>query len=438
MTARGLIISAPRSGAGKTTVTLAILAALARRGVRVRAAKAGPDYIDPAFHAAATGRSSLNLDSWSMPHLLLDALAADSAADADIVVIEGAMGLFDGVAAAPGRSGAAADLAARWHLPVLLVLDVSGQAQSAAAVLRGFASHDPAVRVAGVVLNKVASERHRAPIVVAISALGIPVLGAIPRDAALTLPERHLGLVQAGEHGDLAARLAALADMAQRHLDLDAIIALATPLEPTTGNAAFAIPPPGQRIALASDVAFSFIYPHLLDGWRRAGAEIVRFSPLADQAPPERCDVCWLPGGYPELHAGTLAAARRFRDGLIGFAATRPVHGECGGYMVLGERLEDADGVSHAMTGLLDHATSFHKRRLHLGYREARLLAGSPIGPAGCWVRGHEFHYATLIPGADAPFAEFTDAHSQPVAEQGGRRGQVTGTFFHAIARSDA
>ncbi|CAN5496758.1 cobyrinate a,c-diamide synthase [soil metagenome] len=433
-----LLISAPRSGGGKTTVTLGILAALARRGINVRSAKAGPDYIDPAFHAAATGHGSLNLDSWSMPPSLLDALAVDDAADADMLVIEGAMGLFDGVVGEPGRSGAAADLAARWRLPVLLVLDVSGQSQSAAAVLRGFATHDPAVRVAGVVLNKVASERHRVPIVAAIKALGIPVLGAIPRDTALTLPERHLGLVQAGEHGDLAARLQALADMAERHLDLDAIIAMAAPLDHTKGHTDFAIPPPGQRIALAADAAFSFIYPHLLDGWRRAGAEIVRFSPLANEAPDQNCDVCWLPGGYPELQAGVLAAATRFRDGLIQFAQTRPVHGECGGFMVLGEAIVDADGVRHAMTGLLGHSTSFHKRRLHLGYREARLVNDSVLGPAGARVRGHEFHYATLIPGADAPFAELTDAYCQPVTEQGGRRGRVSGTFFHAIARSDA
>jgi cobyrinic acid a,c-diamide synthase len=433
-----LLISAPRSGGGKTTVTLGILAALARRGIRVRSAKAGPDYIDPAFHAAATGRSSLNLDSWSMPPTLLDALAADAAMDADMLVIEGAMGLFDGVVGDPGRSGAAADLAARWRLPVLLVLDVSGQSQSAAAVLRGFAGHDPAVRVAGVVLNKVASDRHRAPIVAAIAALGIPVVGAIPRDATLTLPERHLGLVQAGEHGDLAARLQALADMAEQHLDLDAIIAMASPLAHTAGNTAFAIPPPGQRIALASDAVFSFIYPHLLDGWRRAGAEIVRFSPLADEYPDDSCDVCWLPGGYPELHAGALAAAQTFRNGLVRFANTRPVHGECGGFMVLGEAIVDADGVRHAMTGLLGHSTSFNKRRLHLGYREARLRADSMLGPAGARVRGHEFHYATLIPGNDAPFADLTNAYGEQVDEQGGRRGQVSGTFFHAIARSDA
>jgi len=432
----GLLISAARSGAGKTTVTLGILAALRRRGVHVRAAKSGPDYIDPAFHAAATGAPSLNLDSWSMPPSLIDVLAADAGRDADMLVIEGAMGLFDGVPAEPGRTGAAADLAARLRLPVLLVLDVSGQSQSAAAVLRGFASHDPAVRVAGVVLNRVGSERHRTLVAGAIAALGIPLLGTIPRDATLGLPERHLGLVQAGEHGDLAAHLARLADMAEAHLDLDAIVALAAPLAPHSGNPALAIPPPGQRIALASDAAFSFIYPHLLDGWRRAGAEIFRFSPLADEAPDSSCDVCWLPGGYPELQAARLAAAQNFRDGLVRFADTRPVHGECGGYMVLGAGLEDADGVTHAMTGLLGHVTSFHKRRMHLGYREARLLADSPIGAAGTSVRGHEFHYASLTDaGSDDPLADLTDARGRPVAERGGRRGHVTGTFFHAIAQ---
>jgi cobyrinic acid a,c-diamide synthase len=436
MIARGLLISAPRSGAGKTTVTLGILKALARRGVSVRSAKTGPDYIDPAFHAAATGASSVNLDSWAMPPAQIDALAADAARGADIFVIEGAMGLFDGVPGPPGRSGAAADIAARLKLPVLLVLDVAAQSQSAAAVVRGFASHDPQVRIAGVVLNRVGSARHHTLVADAIARLDVAVLGSIPREGSLGLPERHLGLVQATEHGDLAARLDALADMAETHLNLDAMIALARPLDRPASDNVPALPPPGQTIALAHDAAFSFIYPHLLDGWRRAGAEIVTFSPLSDQPPPERCDVCWLPGGYPELHAGTLASAQRFRDGLIKFAATRPVHGECGGYMVLGEGLEDAEGVAHAMTGLLGHSTSFLKRRLHLGYRKARLLAASAIGAAGTLIRGHEFHYASLTSaGSDQPLVELSDAQGDPVAGQGGRRGNVTGTFFHAIAQ---
>jgi cobyrinic acid a,c-diamide synthase len=431
----GLLISAARSGAGKTTVTLGILAALARRGVKVRAAKAGPDYIDPAFHAAATGAASVNLDSWAMPPALLDSLLTDAADAADLLVTEGVMGLFDGVPGIAGREGSSADLAARFSLPVLLVLDVAAQSQSAAAMVRGFASHRPDVRVAGVVLNRIGSDRHRDLITDAIAKLGIPVVGAIPRDETLGLPERHLGLIQANEHNDLTARLTVLADMAERHLDLEAILAIATPLAQRAASPVTALPPPGQRIALASDAAFSFIYPQLVNGWRAVGAEIVKFSPLADEAPPDHCDACWLPGGYPELHGGTLAAARRFHDGLARFATTRPVHGECGGYMVLGEMLEDADGVRHPMTALLSHATSFRQRRLHLGYREARLRAASVLGGANTRLRGHEFHYASLIdPGRDDAFADLTNAQGEAIAERGGRRGLVTGTFFHAIA----
>ncbi len=437
MSARGLIVSAPRSGSGKTTVTLALLAALARRGISVEAAKAGPDYIDPPFHEAATGRQSVNLDSWAMPPSLLDALLAEAAGDAEVLVVEGVMGLFDWIEAPRGRSGATADLALRFGLPVLLVLDVAGQSQSAAALVRGFAAHDPAVRIGGVVLNKVGSERHLRLVSDAIADLGVPMLGAIGRDASLALPERHLGLVQASEHGDLEARLSRLADLAERHLDLEGIVSLAASprLGPAQGGTA--IRPPGLRIALARDDAFTFIYPHLVSGWRREGAEIVPFSPLADEPPPDDCDICWLPGGYPELHAGRLAAAHRFRDGLARFAATRKVHGECGGYMVLGESLVDGSGASHAMTGLLGHATSFAKRTLHLGYREARLLADGPLGAEGSVVRGHEFHYASLTAtGNDAPFAEVADGRGEPLGPSGGRRGNVTGTFFHAIAQA--
>jgi cobyrinic acid a,c-diamide synthase len=436
MTARGLIVAAPHSGAGKTTVTLALIAALVRRGLAVRAAKAGPDYIDPAFHAAAAGGPSVNLDSWAMPPRLLDALAAKTAAGADLLVIEGVMGLFDGAAGLAGRRGATADLAAHFGAPVILVLDVARQAQSAAAVVRGFAAHDPAVRIAGVILNRVASEKHRALVADAIQAIGVSVFGAMPRQQTLALPERHLGLVQAGEHADLAALVARLADTAERQLDLDAIAAAGAALRiDTSSNAGPALPPPGQRIALAQDRAFSFAYPHLIAAWRGAGAEILPFSPLADEPPPERADCCWLPGGYPELHAGVLAAASRFQSGLRRFAETRPVHGECGGYMVLGESIEDADGRQHAMTGLLGHATSFAKRKLHLGYRSARLLSDTVLGGKGNTVRGHEFHYASLVAdGGDEPLAELADSEGRALGRSGGRRGRVSGTFFHAIA----
>ena len=436
MTARGLIVASSRSGSGKTTITLGLLAALKRRGIAVHTAKAGPDYIDPAFHAAATGAASVNLDGWAMAPGLLDALTGQAAQSADLLVIEGVMGLFDGLAGPPGRTGSTADLATRLRLPVLLVLDVSGQSQTAAAVVRGLIVHDPGVRIAGVVLNRVGGGRHRMLVTDAIEALGVPVLGAVPREDALAMPERHLGLVQAQEHGDLAARLDRLADMAERHLNFDGIVAMAGPLTVAAANYRPALPPPGQRIAVAADPAFTFMYPHLRDGWRLAGAEIVAFSPLADESPPDDCDACWLPGGYPELHAGLLANAHRFHEGLRRFGSTRPVHGECGGYMVLGEGLADAQATRHAMVGLLGHATSFAMRKLHLGYREARLRADSALGRAGSVIRGHEFHYATLVsPGADEGFLDLTDAQGRPVGHASGRRGHVSGTFFHAIAQ---
>ncbi len=433
----GLMIAAPRSGSGKTTVTLALLAAFRRQGISVSAAKSGPDYIDPAFHTAAAGTPSLNLDSWAMPPALLDSLAAAAARNAELLIVESAMGLFDGLTAPPGQRGSPADLAAHLGLPVILVLDVSGQSQSAAATARGFATHDPRLHVAGVILNQVASPRHRSGIEAAMEEAGIKVLGSVMRDATLALPERHLGLVQAGEHSALPAYLARLADLAERSLDLPAIRGAASSFGRTAHSAVPALPPPGRRIALARDDAFSFIYPHLLQTWRDAGADIAPFSPLADEAPPDDCDAVWLPGGYPELHAPRLAAATTFHGGMHRFAQTRPIHGECGGFMVLGETLQAADGTIHRMTGLLGHATSFARRRLNLGYREATLTADGALGPAGSVLRGHEFHYASLTdPGSDAAFCTLRDGLGQDLGPAGGRRGHVTGSFFHAIART--
>lgn len=431
----GLLVAAPRSSSGKTTVTLALMRALARRGVAVRGAKCGPDYIDPAFHRAATGHPSVNLDSFAMPDAMLDSVAAMAGHGADLVVAEGSMGLFDGIVAGEGRTGANADIAARYGWPVLLVVDVSGAAQSAAAVALGCARYDPRIRIAGVVLNKVASPRHRRLVEAGLARVGIPVLGVLMRDATLALPERHLGLVQARETGDLEARLDRLADLAEASLDLDAILAAAAGRLPDAAGRVLP-PPPGQRIAIASDEAFSFLYPHMEAGWRAAGAELVAFSPLADEAPPEDCDACWLPGGYPELHAGRLADAARFLGGLRRFAESRPVHGECGGYMVLGTGLEDAAGVTHAMAGLLPVATSYRTRRLHLGYRVATLAADGSLGRAGTRLVGHEFHYAselTPAPGPDEALAAVTDAEGIPLGLAGHRAGPVSGSFFHLI-----
>jgi cobyrinic acid a,c-diamide synthase len=433
--ARCLLISAPASSAGKTTLTLALARAFRDRGLAVQCFKSGPDYIDPAFHAAATGRASVNIDSWAMSRETIEKLVARGR-DADLVLAEGSMGLFDGVAT-PGQSGsgASADIAAMMGWPVLLVLDPAGQAQTAAAVAAGLRDFRKGVRIAGVVLNRVASPRHEDLVRKAMEGAGIAVLGALPRHAPISLPERHLGLVQAEELGRLEELIAETARFVGAHVDLDAVLQFSEcAWAPPNTSPAPRVTPPGQRIALARDAAFSFVYLHILEGWRAAGAEILPFSPLADEGPRGDADVCWLPGGYPELHAATIAAGRRFKAALKTFAQTRPVHGECGGYMVLGSGLTDAKGTRHEMTGLLGLETSFEKRRMHLGYRLAELAVDMPGHGSGRRLRGHEFHYATILAQPDPPLATVRDANGVEVSETGSCRGRVTGTFFHLIA----
>ena len=416
MTAPGLLISAPASGTGKTTVTLGLIAAFRAAGLAVQPFKCGPDYIDPAFHAAAAGRPSVNLDSWAMGQDRIAGLTG-AAAGADLVVAEGSMGLFDGVArAGETGTGASADVAALMGWPVIVVLDVSGQAQTAAAVAAGLAGFRPGLRLAGVILNKVASPRHEALVRAGMQAAGLTVLGALPRKATVALPERHLGLVQAEELPRLHGILAEAAEFVAAHCDLEAIRKVATATRSPT-EATAPVPAPGGRIALARDAAFSFVYPHLLADWRAQGATILPFSPLADEAPDPCADCCWLPGGYPELHAGRLAAAGQFRAGLTAFAQARPVHGECGGYMALGAGLVAADGRRHQMVGLLGLETSFAKRRMHLGYRLAAPHQALP-GLGTARLRGHEFHYASILAQPDAPLAHVTDANGEAVPKR--------------------
>lgn len=433
----GLLIAAPASGTGKTTVTLGLIAAFRARGVAVQPFKCGPDYIDPGFHAAASGRASVNLDSWAMDGGRITALVTGSD-PADLVIAEGSMGLFDGVAI-PGAlgTGASADIAALTGWPVVLVMDVSGQAQSAAAVASGFARFRPEVQLVGVILNRVASSRHEALVRDGMARAGITVFGALPRRPGLALPERHLGLVQAEETGDLVRLLAEASDFVTGAVDLDALQASAK-CHAMHGGQPRRLPPPGQRIALARDSAFSFVYPHVLADWRAQGAEVLPFSPLDDQCPDGSADVCWLPGGYPELHAGRLAVADRFRDSLRVFAETRRVHGECGGYMAMGEGLVDAHGVRHRMAGLLGLETSYAVRKMHLGYRRAVLSGPIPGCMHGAALRGHEFHYSTILAQPDIPLALVTDASGAQVPETGSRRGNATGSYFHLIAAEAA
>lgn len=434
----GLMISAPASGTGKTMLMLGLLNALRRRGLAVQPFKSGPDYIDPGFHRAASGRASFNLDAWAMEPGRIAAHVTGQP-PADLVLAEGSMGLFDGVARAGETGiGSSAEIAMMMGWPVLLILDVGGQAQSAAATARGFATLRPDLPFAGVVLNRVASPRHEALIREGMAEAGIRVLGALPRQGNITLPERHLGLVQAEETQGLQSILDHAGDFVGAHCDLDAIIAAAASRALPEAAPPLPLPPPGARIALARDAAFSFVYPHVTAAWRRAGATILPFSPLADEAPDDSADCCWLPGGYPELHAPRLAAAQGFRAAMHRFAQTRPVHGECGGYMALGAGLVDADGTRHQMLGLLGLETSYAKRRMHLGYRRAEPVA--PLPGLGLQpLRGHEFHYASILSQPDAALAHVTDANGTEVPETGSHRaqpggGRVTGTFFHLIA----
>lgn len=419
----GLILAAPASGSGKTTLTLGLLRAFRDRGLPIRAAKSGPDYIDPRFHESACARPCLNLDAWAMTPARIASLAAGDGP----LLIEGAMGLFDG--APPDGKGSTADIARILGLPVILVIDAARMAQSIAPLATGFATHDRQVRIAGILLNRVGSARHDAMLRRALAPTGLPVLGSLPRLTDLAHPSRHLGLVQAEERPDLDAFIARAAELVATHCDLDTIAGLFAPLPPT--DAASRPPPPAQRIAIARDRAFAFAYPHLLDDWQTAGATLQTFSPLADDPVPP-ADLIFLPGGYPELHAPRLAAAHTFLQSLRSASETTDIYGECGGYMVLGDTLTDANGQTHPMAGLLPLATSFATRRLHLGYRH--VTAGK--GPfAGRWT-AHEFHYATTTYARGTPLFTTTDAEGTPLPPMGLAQGRVCGSFAHLIDRA--
>jgi cobyrinic acid a,c-diamide synthase len=424
----GLLIAAPASGSGKTVVTLGLMRALRRRGVAIAPGKAGPDYIDPAFHAAASGEPCFNFDPWAMRPSFLSAQAAECQAKG-LLVIEAMMGLFDGAA---DGSGSAADLASQLGLPVVLVVDCARTSQSVAALATGFARFRDDVRVAGVILNRVGSDRHEAMLRAAMAKTDVPVLGCIRSDPQLALPERHLGLVQAGEHAGLEAFIERAADALEAGLDLDLILSLARSAPSGQRSQTGSIAPLGQHIAVARDLAFAFSYPHLLKGWKAQGATLSFFSPLADEGPSSEADAVYLPGGYPELHAGILAGAAHFRSAMT-VAAHRAarIYGECGGYMVLGEGLIDADGHRHAMLGLLPLVTSYALRKRHLGYRRLRSLAPDLL--PGTYA-GHEFHYSTVVSeGAADRLFDAQDALGEALGFVGLRRGAVAGSYMHLI-----
>ncbi|MDC9823173.1 cobyrinate a,c-diamide synthase [Devosia sp. ZB163] len=436
----GLVVAAPRSGSGKTTITLGILAALRRRGIAAAPAKTGPDYIDTSILARAAGRESVNLDPWAMAPERLRALAADHAAQADVLVVEGVMGLFDGAADGRGSTG---DLAETLGLPVILVVDAERQSQSIAALVHGFATWRKGVTVAGVIVNRAASTRHEAMLRAALTAVDVPLLGVLPRREGLVLPERHLGLVLPDEVARFDAVVAEAAEAVEDYVDLNRLLALSAPLASTSETrrttpspgpspqGGGGLRPLGQRVAIARDEAFAFLYPHWVTDWRRAGAQLSFFSPLLDEAPDAMADAVFLPGGYPELHAGRLAAAGSFMAGLRAAAERGAlVYGECGGFMVLGAGLTDKAGVTHRMSGLLPHETRIDRPKRVLGYR--RLAHASPLPFAGR-LNGHEFHYSSARRTHGTPLFMATDALGEELPPMGLVEGRVMGSYAHVI-----
>jgi cobyrinic acid a,c-diamide synthase len=438
----GLIIAAPASGNGKTLITQALLRLLKNTHYAVAPAKVGPDYIDQHFHTLASGRTCINIDTWAMRPGITVHLLDQLATDANLILCEGVMGLFDGAGIDDEMSdGSTASLARRTGWPVILVVDAAKQAQSLAALVRGFVSHAPEVKVAGVIFNRVGSASHANLLRQSINKHlpGLCILGALPRKSDLALPERHLGLVQAQEHADHEAFLDTAAAWIAEHIDMAQLVALAQPTKPqNTAPITSALNPLGSRIAVANDVSFAFFYPSILQGWRDQGAEIIPFSPLSGDTPNTTCDAIYLPGGYPELHAGTLAS-NGFLDGLRN-AAKRlvPIYGECGGFMVLGQGLIDEEGARHQMAGLLPVETSFMQPKLHLGYRQTTLVEDASFGKQGQRFRGHEFHYASTISESQGQsLFQATNARGDVLADLGCKSGNVAGSFMHLIDSVD-
>ena len=449
---RGFMLAAPHSGSGKTTLTLGLLAHLSGEGIPFRSAKAGPDFLDPKFHELAGKRSCVNLDPWAMDEALIRHLANGASGHGDDthgedmpgdqgepLIVEAMMGLFDGAA---DGTGSAADLARLLNLNVVLVVDAAKQSHSIAALVSGFAAFRDDITVAGVILNCVGSPRHEAMLREALAAISMPVLGCVFRDKALEIPHRHLGLMQPDEIDGMDGFLDHAAKVCGASLDVAALLDLKAPANHVSSVSSLKMmPPPGQSIAIARDLAFSFIYPHLLQQWREQGADICFFSPLQNEAPHDGCDAIYLPGGYPELHAEKLAGCDQFMSEMRAHAARgTAIFGECGGYMVLGEALIDAAGVAHKMTGLLPLTTSFAARKLSLGYRKALAMSDYAFAPMGHQLTAHEFHYSTVAEerlgddGVERLF-EVCDARGETLPYCGLRKGNVAGSYLHLIDR---
>jgi cobyrinic acid a,c-diamide synthase len=440
---KGFVVAGTASGVGKTTITAALLAGLRRRGLTVQPFKCGPDYIDPAHHAGLAGRPSYNLDTWMMSHDTNRALFASAMRDADVAVVEGVMGLFDGVSG-QSEQGSTAEIAKLLGLPVVLVVQAANAARSVAAVVQGFRDFDPQLRLAGVILNGAAGPAHCQLLRDAVAQVNVPVLGAFPELPEAALAERHLGLVTAGERTWNGEQVKALAEAAESCLDLNLLLAGSECREAKLQSAA----PTGRgeygarrstgretpvRLGVARDRAFSFYYESSLEALWRAGAELVEFSPLADSALSSSLDGLYLGGGYPEVFAAELAANQPFLDSLREFAAEgRPVYAECGGLMYLGEELVMLDGSRHRMAAVLPLAVEMQLRLQDFGYTEVELAQDCLMGERGSRLRGHSFHCSRVVRTGNLERVYRTrQALSGVASQEGYRRGNVLASYIH-------
>ena len=439
MAARRLIVAGTHSGAGKTTVALALMAALRRRGLRVQPFKVGPDFIDPGHHAAACGRVAYNLDTWMLPDAAVRSLFHRATADADGAVIEGVMGLFDGRGGDDPR-GSTADVARLLSCPVVLVVDAAGMAASVAAVVKGFAELDPTVRVAGVICNRVAGPGHYAYLEPAIRRhTGVVPLGWLPRRPEWEIPERHLGLTTQEDLGagsrlpweELLARLAAALE---ETVAVDRLLELAAveDLPEIRGESVHRDRGPARRVALARDAAFCFYYQDNLELLQEAGAEVVPFSPLQDACLPAGVDLVYLGGGYPEIHAERLAGNRAMRASLRRHHEDGgATYAECGGLMYCCRELVDGAGRAWPMLDLLPARAVMQPRLAALGYVTWRACGDTPLGPAGTEVRGHEYHYSRLVRLAELPAHARLHRRGQEPRPDGFVRGRLLAGYAH-------
>jgi cobyrinic acid a,c-diamide synthase len=425
-----LLIAAPSSGTGKTTIAVGLMAALAQT-MRVQPFKVGPDYIDPMYHTLAAGRISRNLDSWMMPGVALLEAFSRASAEADIAIIEGVMGLFDGTGS--DSAGSSAEIARLLNVPVILVIDVSAMSGSTGAVARGFRDHDPSITLAGVICNRVGGERHAEWVRAAVESTGIPVLGCVPYDASIHVPERHLGLHLASEHEGFIRQARA---WVQQHVDLEQIRSLAQQAGsldlPPVSTEQMPLREPRIRIAVAQDAAFCFYYADNLDQLRRVGAEIIPFSPLSGDVLPPDVSGVYLGGGYPELHASVLAANHPLREQLQHLVRQGlPVYAECGGLMVLTQALIDGQGRRHTMFGVLPGTVRMN-RHFTLGYRVVTALQPTLLLDAGDTARGHEFHFSDWdIPPHERNAYLVAPDTAQPGSPEGWSQGNLLAAYTH-------